>query len=67
MPEVDDIPDLDLFLNVEVLLTHNRKYIKLAKVIVRITYCYVKPVGTPLRNTIVNTNIYDVMFPGGAI
>ena len=63
MTEVDDIPDLELFINKEVLFPHNWEYMKASKVIGRITYRDGKPVGTYRRNTITNTRFYDMMFP----
>ena len=63
MPELDDIMDLDLFLNSEVLLPHNGEYIISANVIGRINDCEGNPVGTYNINPIVDTQVYNVMFP----
>ena len=67
MSEVDEILDLDLFLNAEVLLPQNGEYMQAATVIGRISDYDGNPVGTYNINPIVNTRVYDVMFPYGAI
>ena len=67
MSEVDEILDLDLFLNAEALLPQNGEYMQAAMVIGRITDYDGNPVGTYNINPIVNTQLYDVMFPYGAI
>ena len=66
-PEVDDIPDLDLYLNAEVLLPQDGEYMKAARVIGRATNNDGEPVGMYDSNPILNTRVYDVMFPDGSI
>ena len=46
MPEVDDIPDLDLFLYVELFFPENGGYMQATKFIGRGTYHYGKPIDT---------------------
>ena len=67
MPEVDEISDLDLYLNAEVLLPQDGEYLRAARVIGRATGEDGVPIGTYDSNPILNTRIYDVMFPDGSI
>ena len=66
-PEVDDIPDLDLYLNAEMLLPKNGEHIQAARVVGRSTGGDGKPIGEYNRNPILDTRIYNVMFPDGMI
>ena len=66
-PEVDDIPDLDLYLNAEVLLPQDGEYMRTARVIGRATDTDGDPVGTYDANPILNTRVYEVMFLDGSI
>ena len=67
MPEIDDIPDLDLYLNAEVLLPQDGKHMQSAQVLGRVTDSNGNPVGEYNANPILNTRVYDVMFPDGSI
>ena len=67
MPEIDDIPDLDLYLNAEVLLPKDGKHMQSAQVVGRTTDSNGNPVGEYNANPILNTRVYDVMFPDGSI
>ena len=66
-PEMDDLPDLDLYLDAEVLLPQDGEHMRAAKVIGRTTNSDGVPLGTYNSNPILNTRIYDVMFPDGSI
>ena len=63
---MDDIPELEMFLYVKAF-THNVDYMKAVKVISRGTDHYGKPIDTYKINPIVNTWVYDVIFPVYAI
>ena len=67
MPEADDIPDLDQYLNAEVLLPQDGEHLRAAQVVGRSTDLNGQPVGEYNSNPILNTRVYDVMFPDGSI
>ena len=67
IPDADDIPDFDLYLNAEVLLPQNGESMKTARVVGRATGADGVPVGTYNSNPVLNTRVYDVMFPDGSI
>ena len=66
-PEVDSIPDLDLFINAEVLLPQDGEHMRAARVIGRATNEDGLPIGEYNVNPVLNSRVYDVMFPDGAI
>ena len=66
-PDVDSIPDLDLFLNAEVLLPQDGDHMKAARVISRATDDDGAVIGEYNSNPALNTRVYDVMFPDGSI
>ena len=65
--DVDDIPDLDLYLTAEVLLPQNGEHMQAARVISRAKDAEGKVIGTYNNNPILDTRVYDVMFPDGAV
>ena len=67
LPDVEDVPDLDLFLNAEVLLPQNGERLQAGKVIDRATDADGNPAGEYHSNPILNTRVYDVQFPAGMI
>ena len=67
LPEADEIPDLDQFINAEVLLPQDGEHMRAAQVIGRATDMNAQPVGEYNSNPILNTRVYDVMFPDGSI
>ena len=67
LPDVEDAPDLDLFLNAEVLLPQNGERLQAGKVIGRATDADGNPAGEYHSNPILNTRVYDVQFPDGMI
>ena len=67
IPEVDDMPDLDWFLDAEVLLPQDGEHMQTARVIGRSLDKDGHPVGIYNANPILNTRIYDVEFPDGSI
>ena len=64
---MDDINDLDLYLGDEVLLTQYGEHRQSDRVIIRTSDRDENPVGTYDGNTILETRLYYVMFPYGAI
>ena len=67
IPEMDDIPDLDLFMNSEVLLPQDGDHLRAGTVVGRIRDRDGNPVGDYNANPILNTRVYEVMFPDGSI
>ena len=66
-PESDGIPDLDLFINAEVLLPQDGEHMRSARVIGRAVDRNGISIGEYNPNPILNSRVYDVMFPDGAI
>ena len=67
MPDADDFPDFDMFINAEVLLPQNGEHMKAATVIGRASDKNGNATGSYSSNPILNTHVYDVMFPDGAV
>ena len=65
--DVDDIPDLDLYLAAEVLLPQNGERMQTARVISRSRDAEGNVIGKYNHNPILDTRVYDVMFPDGAV
>ena len=65
--ETDDIPDLDRYLTAEVLLPQNGSHMQAARVVSRAKDDDGKIIGKYNVNPILDTRVYDVMFPDGAI
>ena len=66
MPEADSIEDYDKFIESEVLLPKNGVEMSSAKVVSRSKDKHGKVKGTYNKNPILDTRVYDVMFPDGA-
>ena len=66
-PETNEIGNLDLYLDAEVLLPQDGEYMRSARVIGRATDANGIPVGTYNSNPVLNTRIFNVMFPDGNI
>ena len=67
MPEADSIADYDKFIESEVLLPKNGVEMSSAKVVSRSKDKHGKVKVTYNKNPILDTRVYDVMFPDGAI
>ena len=67
MPEADDIADYDRYIESEVLLPRNGAEMSSAKVVRRVKDKDGKVVGSYHNNPILDTRVYDVMFPDGAV
>ena len=66
LPEADDIPDTyDVYIDAEVLLPQDGKHLQAARVIGRAKDANGKLFGTYHQNPMLNTNVYEVMFPDG--
>jgi hypothetical protein len=63
--EYEDYHDYDEYLGAEVLLPQNGEYMKSAKVVSRALDSDGKPKGSFNRNPILDTRVYEVMFPDG--
>ncbi len=66
MPDVDDIPDYDGYINSEVLLP-NGEHMQAAKVVRRVRDELGVLKGNYHQNPILDTRVYEVMFPNGAV
>ena len=67
MPEADDIADYDRYIESEVLFPRNGKEMSSSKLVSQMKDKYVKIKGTHNKNLILDTRVYDVMFPDGAV
>ena len=67
MPEADSFQDYDEYINNEVLLPKNGEHMMAAKVIRRTKNDDGETQGSHNSNPILDTRIYDVMFPDGAV
>ena len=67
MPEANYIADYDIYIESEVVLPRNGKEMSSSKVVSRLKDKYVNVKGTYNKNPILNTRVYDVMFPYGAV
>ena len=65
MPEADDFPDYDGYLHTEVTLPHG-EHMQCAKVIKRVVDETGNVVGSYNQNPILDTRVYEVLFPDGA-
>ena len=65
--EIDDLPDHELFLNAEVMLPRDGPHLKTARVINRTKDKDGNKIGSYHPNPILNTQIYDVLYPDGSI
>ena len=66
LSDTDDIPDLDLYLSAEVLLPQDGEHLKAATVIRRVTDDNGVAIGQYNQNSILDTRVYEVMFPDEA-
>ena len=67
MPEADDISDYDVYIDAEVMLPKDGEHMQAARVIGQSRDKEGKTIGTFNQNPILNTKIYDVMFPDGSV
>ena len=67
MPEADVIAGYERYIESEVLLPRNDKEMSSEKVVSWVKDKYVKVKGTYNKNPILDTRVYDVMFPDGAV
>ena len=66
-PEADAIADYDRYIKSELLLPRNGKEMSSAEVVSRVKDKNGKLKGTYNKNTIIDTRVYDIMFPYGAV
>ena len=67
MRDVDDYGDFDAYIGAEVLLPQNGYVLKAARVLGRAVDDSGSSIGQYDSNPMLNTKIYDVMFPDGAV
>jgi hypothetical protein len=67
MPEADTFLDYDQYINNEVLLPRDGEHMMAARVIQRTKDDNGRAQGTHNNNPILDTRVYDVMFPDGAV
>lgn len=65
--EVDKITDLEVFLDAEVMLPKDGQHLQAGRVIGRSKDANGKTIGLFNANPIINTQVYDVIFPDGSI
>ena len=66
MPDVDEIPDYDKYVNADVLLPKDGEYLQSARVVRRMTGDQGNPVGRYHHNPLLDTRVYEVMFGDGS-
>ena len=67
IPDSDQYDDFDVYVHAEVLMPHIGDMMQAARVIGCLTDGEGNPVGQYDPNPMMNTRVYDVMFPDGAI
>ena len=67
MPEVDTILDFDAYIQSEVMLPNSKGVMQAATVIGQSVDIEGNPIGEYDENPMVNTRVYDVMFPDGIV
>ena len=67
MPDIDDYDDFDGYLNAEVLLPQNGEHMRAAKVVGRAKDIDGISMGQYDPNPYLDSRVYDVMFPDGAV
>ena len=65
MPEADDVPDLDRLIGAEVILPQNGVSMQSGKVVGRVTDGSGKPIGVYNKDPLLDTRVYEVIFPDG--
>ena len=67
MPEVDSIPDFDAYVHAEVMLPNDEGVMQMANVLGQSTNNDGDPIGEYDDNPMLNTRVYDVIFPDGVV
>ena len=67
LPDADDIPDYDLYINAEVVLPQDGEHMRAARVTKRATDKDGRVQGRYDPNPILDTRVYEVMFPDGSM
>ena len=67
LPEIDDVAEYDLYIDAEVMLPKDGQHMQAARVIGPSKDKDGKRYGTFSQNPILNTTVYDVMFPDGSV
>ena len=65
MPEADDVPDLDRLIGAEVVLPQDGVRMQSGKVVGRVTDGSGKPIGVYNKDPLLDTRVYEVIFPDG--
>ena len=66
MPEADDIPDYDRYVNADVLLPKDGEYLQSTRVVRCVTDDIGNPIGNFHDNPLLDMKIYKVMFGDGS-
>lgn len=66
MPDADELPDYDQYVNADVLLPHDGEHLQSARVVRRVTDHKGDPIGKHNLNPLLDTRIYEVMFGDGS-
>ena len=67
MPEADDLSEYDVYIDAKVMLPKDGEHMQAARVIGQSRDKEGKTIGTFNQNPILNTKVYDVMFPDGSV
>ena len=67
MPDADAVPDFDAYVHAEVVLPNDEGILQLASVLGQSTSIDGNPIGEYDDNPMLNTRVYDVMFPDGIV
>ena len=66
MPEADDIPKYDKYVNEDILLPKDGEYLQSARVVKCVTDKVGNPIGNFQINPLLDTRVYEVMFGDGS-
>ena len=66
IPDIDDIVDYDLYIDAEVMLPKDGQHMQAARVVGQTRDSSGHSMGTYNQNPILNTRVYDVIFPDGS-
>ena len=65
--DADEVPDYDKYIGAEVMLPKDGEHLRAARVIGQAKDADGNTIGKPNSNPMLNTRIYDVMFPDGSL
>ena len=66
MPDIDEVPDLDRLIGTKVVLPQDGIRMQMGQVVGRVTDGGGRPVGNYHKDPLLDTRVYDVIFPDGS-